>query len=350
MPALPTDHADRIDRRIAVAPMMDWTDRHCRFFLRGFSPRVLLYTEMIHAAAIVRGDAARLLCHSPEEHPLALQLGGSEPSLLAAAAEAGAAAGFDEINLNCGCPSDRVRAGAFGACLMLRPQRVAACVAAMRDAVSVPVSVKMRIGVVTADRAVALSGFDEADYERLHAFTAAVAQAGGRHFIVHARKAALGGLSPRENREVPPLRFDVVRRLIADFPALSFAVNGGLRTAAQVSEALQWCHGVMLGREVYHRPAVLSELHAQVFADGWGIPDAGAQLERMAGYAAREVASGEHPAAITRHMLGLCAGQPGARRYRQHLSEGARGLGSGPPAAARVSELLRGAAMLSADC
>jgi tRNA-dihydrouridine synthase A len=339
--------------KIAVAPMMDWTDRHCRYFLRGFSPRVLLYTEMITAAAIVHGDAARLLRYSPAEQPLALQLGGSDPALLAAAARAGEAAGYCEINLNCGCPSDRVHAGAFGACLMQSPAVVADCVAAMCAAVSLPVTVKMRIGIVASEprgaspaggRVSALSSFEEADYERLRAFTAAVAQAGCRRFIVHARKAALGGLSPRENREVPPLRFDVVQRLRLEFPTLWFAVNGGLRTAAQSEAALRWCDGVMLGREAYHRPAVLSELHAHVFADGWVTPDAERLLERMAAYAEREVAAGEHPASITRHMLGLYAGQPGARRFRQRLSEGARLLGTGAPAAHRIMSLLRQAA------
>ena len=336
-----------IDRKVAVAPMMDWTDRHCRYLLRGFSPRVLLYTEMITAAAIVHGDSARLLRFSPAERPLALQLGGSDPDLLAAAARAGAAAGYDEINLNCGCPSDRVHAGAFGACLMRTPDRVADCVAALRETVRIPVTVKMRIGVLTrAGRDAAIASFDERDYERLQEFTASVARAGCGHFIVHARKAVLGGLSPKENREVPPLRFDVVQRLKQDFPALWIGVNGGLRTAAQSTAALHWCDGVMLGREVYHRPAVLAELHAQVFDDGWTVPAPASMVARMAAYAEREVAAGEPAASITRHMLGLYAGQPGARRFRQCLSEGARSLGIGGHAAAAVSRLLREAATL----
>jgi tRNA-dihydrouridine synthase A len=331
-----------VDRRVSVAPMMDWTDRHCRFFLRGFSSRALLYTEMVTAAAIVRGDRARLLRYTEVERPLALQLGGSDPALLAVAARAGADSGYDEINLNCGCPSDRVHAGAFGACLMLRPERVAECVSAMRSAVTTPVTVKMRIGVLAqsgrgADRA----RFDERDYERLRAFTATVAQAGCSHFIVHARQAVLGGLSPRENREVPPLRFEVVRRLKQEFPHLSIAVNGGLRTTAQSEAALLWCDGVMLGREVYHHPALLSELHQQVFNDSSHMPDPSSMLERMAVYAEREVAAGERASSITRHMLGLCAGLPGARRYRQSLSEGARALGAGAPAAVQVARLIR---------
>ncbi|HEY6451263.1 MAG TPA: tRNA dihydrouridine(20/20a) synthase DusA [Steroidobacteraceae bacterium] len=337
------------DPRLSVAPMMDWTDRHCRFFLRGFSPRALLYTEMITAAAIVRGDGARLLHFSAAERPVALQLGGSEPALLAAAARAGADRGYDEINLNCGCPSDRVHTGAFGACLMLAPARVAECVAAMRAAVPVPVTVKMRIGVIAqSGRGSEVGRFDEQDYARLRDFTAIVARAGCGRFIVHARKAVLGGLSPRENREVPPLRFDVVQRLKQDFPELSVAVNGGMRTAAQGEQALAWCDGVMLGREVYHRPVLLAELHERLFDDGWRRSEPGALLERMAAYAEREVAAGERAAAITRHMLGLCAGRPGARRYRQCLSEGARRLGAGARAGVQVATLLREAAVLCA--
>ena len=212
-----------IDRRFSVAPMMDWTDRHCRYFLRGFSPRVLLYTEMITAEALLRGDAARLLQYSAEEQPLALQLGGSAPARLAAAARLGEQAGYREINLNCGCPSDRVHAGAFGACLMAQPALVADCVAAMRAAVAVPVTVKMRIGTLEGGTgqplARRLADFSEEDYAQLVAFTAAVSAAGCRIFIVHARQAVLGGLSPKENRDVPPLRPEVVRRLAAQFPA-----------------------------------------------------------------------------------------------------------------------------------
>src|ERR1700686_5081594 len=255
--------ASKLDSRIAVAPMMDWTDRHCRYFLRGFSPHVLLYTEMITAAAIVRGDGARLLAFHPEEHPVALQLGGSEPRELAAAARAGEQAGYDEINLNCGCPSDRVASGAFGACLMLEPARVADCVAEMRAHVSVPVTVKMRVGVVSAaGREVrnTAAKFDEADFEALHEFVRSVRDAGCAVAIVHARKAVLGGLSPKDNREIPPLRFDVVKRIKQAFPQLPVIVNGGIRDSAAALEALTWCEGVMLGREAYHRPFVLREL------------------------------------------------------------------------------------------
>jgi tRNA-dihydrouridine synthase A len=326
--------------------MMDWTDRHCRYFLRGFAPDALLYTEMITSAAIVRGDARRLLAFDPEEHPVALQLGGSDPRELAAAARAGEAAGYDEINLNCGCPSDRVASGAFGACLMREPARVADCVAAMRAAVSIPVTVKMRIGVVSGAREEvrgALSRFDDSDFEALHGFVSRVRDAGCAVAIVHARKAVLGGLSPKDNREVPPLRHDVVRRVKRDFADLPVIVNGGFRTAASVLEALTWCDGVMLGREAYHRPVVLSELQRMLggAVSRFEPPSREALLERMARYAQRQLAQGDRLSAITRHMLGLCAGEPGARDYRRLLSEGARAAGAGP-------ELLRRAASISA--
>jgi tRNA-dihydrouridine synthase A len=326
--------------------MMDWTDRHCRYFLRGYSPRVLLYSEMLTAAAITRGDRSRLLSHSPEEHPLALQLGGSDARLLAAAARAGADSGYDEINLNCGCPSERVQSGAFGACLMLEPERVAEAVAAMRAAVAVPVTVKTRIGVVAPEEARAdVAGFGERDYARLHRFITTVMHSGCTVFIVHARKAVLAGLSPAENRSVPPLRLDVVRRLKQDFPQLSIVLNGGLRTVEQCLEALSWCDGVMLGREAYHRPEVLAQLHARLYQDDWQLPDAGGIIERMAAYSAREVASGTPFNAIARHMMGLANGRPGARRYRQMLSLGgaARALHDSRDGA-RAAALLRDAA------
>ena len=310
--------------------MMDWTDRHCRYFLRGFSAQTLLYTEMITAAAITRGDAARLLAFDPEEHPVALQLGGSEPRELATAARLGEAAGYDEINLNCGCPSDRVASGAFGACLMREPERVAECVAAMSAAVRVPVTVKMRIGVVSGTQrevAGALERFDEADFEALHEFVALCRQAGCRAAIVHARKAVLGGLSPKANREVPPLRYEAVRRLKGAFAALPVVVNGGFRTAAAALEALSWCDGVMLGREAYHRPVLLAELERALRPAAAPVCRE-ALLERMARYAEQRLAEGHSLGSITRHMLGLYAGEPGTRAYRRLLSEGARAGGA----------------------
>jgi tRNA-dihydrouridine synthase A len=327
--------------------MMDWTDRHCRYFLRGFSPHALLYTEMITAAAITRGDRARLLDFDPEEHPVALQLGGSDPGELAVAARVGEDAGYDEINLNCGCPSDRVASGSFGACLMLDPDRVAECVAAMCASVSLPVTVKMRVGVVVSTPGVSskdeVARFDERDYESLHNFVHKVRTAGCRVAIVHARKAVLGGLSPKDNREIPPLRFDVVKRIKQAFPQLPVIVNGGIRDSAAALEALTWCDGVMLGRESYHRPFVLRELHHALYPNE---PDLlisrEEMLERMARYSHKELARGGRLSAITRHMLGLYGGQPGAREYRRFLSEGSRVAGAGP-------DLLRNAGRLSHD-
>ena len=336
-----------IDRRIAVAPMMDWTDRHCRYFLRGFSPHALLYTEMITAAAITRGDRARLLDFDPEEHPVALQLGGSDPRELAVAARAGEDAGYDEINLNCGCPSDRVASGSFGACLMLDPGRVAECVAAMCASVSLPVTVKMRVGVVIAKKGVSvkeeIARFDERDYESLHNFVYEVRTAGCQVAIVHARKAVLGGLSPKDNREIPPLRFDVVKRIKEAFPQLPVIVNGGIRDSAAALEALTWCEGVMLGREAYHRPFVLRELHRVLYPNEPDLLTSREEmLERMARYSHDELARGGRLSAVTRHMLGLYGGQPGAREFRRFLSEGSRVAGAGP-------DLLRNAGRLAAS-
>jgi tRNA-dihydrouridine synthase A len=334
-----------LDRRIAVAPMMDWTDKHCRYFLRGFSPHVLLYTEMITSAAILRGDRTRLLAFDADEHPVALQLGGSEPHDLAIAAKAGEDFGYDEINLNCGCPSDRVASGSFGACLMREPELVADCVAAMKASVRIPVTVKMRIGVVAGSKretAEAISQVSDEDVAELHRFVKLVRDAGCEVAIVHARKAVLGGLSPKENREVPPLRYDIVSDLKRAFPALPMIVNGGLRTVEESLGALDWCDGVMLGREAYHRPFVLAQLDAALYG-GSAQPTMTREaiLDRMAHYASREIAKGERLSSITRHMLGLYSGEPGAREYRRTLSEGAREAGAGP-------ELIRAAAPVAA--
>jgi tRNA-dihydrouridine synthase A len=324
---------NELDHRISVAPMMDWTDRHCRYFLRGFAPHTLLYTEMITSAAILRGDRDRLLAFDPEEHPVALQLGGSDPEDLAKAARIGEETGYDEINLNCGCPSDRVASGAFGACLMLEPARVADCVAAMRAAVSIPVTVKMRVGVITAKgRAAheAVEKFDEADFEALHGFVKSVSDAGCQVAIVHARKAVLGGLSPKDNREIPPLRYDVVKRLRLAFPQLPLIVNGGFRDVSSAKDALSWSDGVMLGREAYHRPFVLAELHQALYPEESATPSREELLDRMARYAEHALARGDRLSAIARHMLGLYGGEPGAREYRRTLSEGARLPEAGP--------------------
>jgi len=337
-----------LDRTLSVAPMMDWTDRHCRYFLRGFSPDVLLYTEMLTASAILRGDRDALLEFRSEEHPVALQLGGSDPNYLAHAARFGAEAGYDEINLNCGCPSDKVQAGTFGACLMNQPRLVAEGVAAMIDEVDVPVTVKLRIGTVAGgrpDTEQRVQGFTPAEYDALCDFVAGIFAEGADAVVVHARKAVLGGWSPKENREIPPLRYDVVWRLKQDFPALPIIVNGGFRTAEQSVVALEHCDGVMLGREAYHRPMILAET-MQAIARARGeepgsLPTVSALMERMAHYAEQEMRRGERLSSITRHMLGLLTHTPGAREFRRLLSEGSRERDAGP-------ELLRRAAALAA--
>ncbi|MFZ9709724.1 MAG: tRNA dihydrouridine(20/20a) synthase DusA [Steroidobacteraceae bacterium] len=337
-----------IDRRVSVAPMMDWTDRHCRFFHRGFSPDLLLYTEMVTASAILRGDREKLLEFSTEEHPVALQLGGCEPDYLAAAARYGEEWGYDEINLNCGCPSDKVQKGSFGACLMSEPRLVADCVSAMGEAVDLPITVKMRIGTLrSSDRELdaRLQAFEETDYDALCDFVVAIRAAGADCAIVHARKAVLGNWSPADNREIPPLRYDVVRRLKEDFPDLPIVLNGGLRTAEESVAALEWADGVMLGREAYHRPNVLGEIFAALAAaEGveYRFPSIVEQLERMALYAEREMRRGERLPAISRHLLGLLSHAPGAREYRRLLSEGARHPGAGPELIRRAAEIAAG--------
>jgi tRNA-dihydrouridine synthase A len=301
---------NNLDRRINVAPMMDWTDRHCRYLHRLFAPHALLYTEMIVAAAIVRGNANRLLEHDPAEHPVALQLGGCDPKELAQAARIGASAGYAEINLNVGCPSDRVKSGAFGACLMQRPALVAECVVRMRDAVQVPVTVKCRIGIDERD-----------DYEFFSGFVDAVTGAGVDALIVHARAAILGGLSPKENREIPPLKYEYVHRLQHERPALPIVINGGLDDLASIRAELGKGLGVMLGRAAYHRPALLAELECAVVNSAWRIPEPWEIIEQVVSYAQRQVPRGVRLHSITRHMHGLMAGREGARAWRRFLSE-----------------------------
>jgi len=303
-----------IDRRIAVAPMMDYTDRHCRYLLRLVSPRVLLYTEMVTAQALAHGDVERLLGFDPAEHPVALQLGGSDPRLLAHAARLGAARGYDEINLNVGCPSDRVQSGRFGACLMAEPELVADCVRAMRESVQVPVTVKCRIGID-----------DQDDYAFLERFVATVREAGVDTFIVHARKAFLQGLSPKENREVPPLRYEVPLQLKQEHPDLVVVLNGGLKTVAQVRDWLPRFDGVMLGRQAYHEPYLLAELQREFIDPGAALPTREWIVARYADYVERMLAEGHRLPLMLRHIHGLYAGFPGARSWRRFLSEqGAR--------------------------
>lgn len=296
--------------RLSVAPMMDWTDRHCRVFHRILAPQARLYTEMLHAQAVIHGDRQHLLGFDAREHPVALQLGGSDPALLAQAARIGAEWGFDEINLNCGCPSDRVQAGRFGACLMQEPALVAECVAAMRAEVSVPVTVKCRLGVDQQE-----------DYETLLSFVDGVMRAGCDGVIVHARKAWLKGLSPKENREIPPLRPELVYRLKREHPHWHVVLNGGITAVGPALDHLRYVDGVMLGRAAYHDPYVLHGLDAALA--GTPVRSREALLLAYLPYVQAQVSGGVAIKHITRHILGLFHAQPGGRRFRQILSEGA---------------------------
>lgn len=298
-----------MSRRFCVAPMMDWTDRHCRFFLRQFSQQALLYTEMVTTGALLHGDRARFLAHDPAEHPLALQLGGSVPAELAACARLAQDYGYDEVNLNAGCPSDRVQHNLIGACLMAHPTLVADCIKAMRDAVDIDVTIKHRIGIDGRE-----------SYAELADFVGQVKEAGCRTFIVHARIAILEGLSPKANREIPPLRYEVVHQLKRDFPDLEIILNGGLKTLEECQQHLQVLDGVMLGREAYNNPYLLAEVDQRLFASTAPVISRMAGLQALRPYVEQHVAAGGALHHITRHVLGLAQGFPGARRFRQLLS------------------------------
>ena len=291
--------------------MMDWTDRHCRYFMRLLSPSAFLYTEMVTAAAIVHGEKADLLKYDELEHPIALQVGGSKVDWMTEAAIAAAGLGYDEININVGCPSDRVQNGQFGACLMASPSVVTDCFASMQDKVDVPVTVKTRIGIDDKD-----------SYEFLSSFIEPLVDAGCRKFVVHARIAILDGLSPKDNRTVPPLNYERVYRLKRDFPELEIVLNGGVTALDQVDEILKQIDGVMIGRQAYHHPYFLSELEHHL-EPNYLLPDRRSIVERMLPYIEQQLDQGEKLSRITRHMLGLFAGQPGARAWRRHLSENA---------------------------
>lgn len=307
--SIPATMRPQPSRRFSVAPMMDWTDRHCRFFLRQLSSQALLYTEMVTTGALLHNDAARFLRYHESEHPLALQLGGSNPAELAACAKMAEEYPYDEVNLNVGCPSDRVQNNMIGACLMAHPQLVADCVKAMQDRVSIPVTVKHRIGINGRD-----------SYAELCEFVGTVRDAGCRSFTVHARIAILEGLSPKENREVPPLRYEVAAQLKRDFPDLEIILNGGIKTLEECQQHLQTFDGVMLGREAYHNPYLLAQVDQQLFG-GTQVPLSRAEaLARMRPYIERHIAEGGVMHHITRHVLGLAQGFPGARRFRQLLS------------------------------
>ena len=297
------------NRRVCVAPMMDWTDRHCRYFHRLLTPASVLYTEMVTSAAVLHGNRDRLLAFDSAEHPLALQLGGSDPDELARCAKIAQGYNFDEVNLNVGCPSGRVQKGRFGACLMREPDRVAACVAAMRDSVDIPVTVKTRLGV------------DELDsFEYFSDFVHRVAETGCTVFAVHARKAWLSGLSPKQNRELPPLRHDWVYRLKRENPGLTIILNGGVSTLDQVRFHLGHVDGVMLGRSAYHDPWILAEC-SRLPGLASGVQDRLAAVREMGRYASRQVEQGVPVKHISRHLLGLFQGQPGARVWRRFISE-----------------------------
>jgi len=302
-------HQGAVSRRFSVAPMMDWTDRHCRFFLRLLSRHALLYTEMVTTGALLKGDRERFLRYDEAEHPLALQLGGSVPAELAACAAFAEQAGYDEVNLNVGCPSDRVQNNMIGACLMAHPTLVADCVKAMLDAVTIPVTVKHRIGINGRD-----------SYAELCDFVGQVHEAGCTRFTVHARIAILEGLSPKENREVPPLRYDIAAQLKRDFPGLEIILNGGIKTLAECRTHLQTFDGVMLGREAYHNPYVLADVDSALYGEKTPPISRADALRAMRPYIARHLADGGAMHHITRHVLGLGQGFNGARRFRQLLS------------------------------
>jgi tRNA-dihydrouridine synthase A len=331
-PTLSTGHSPW---RLSVAPMMDWTDRHCRYFHRLLTRHTRLYTEMVTTGALLHGDVPRHLDFNAEEHPVALQLGGSEPADLAACALLAERWGYDEINLNCGCPSERVQRGAFGACLMAEPELVADCVKAMRDACALPVTVKHRIGIDRVER-----------YDFVRDFVGTVAERGGAQvFIVHARNAWLKGLSPKQNREVPPLRYELVAQLKRDFPALTFVVNGGIASDAAIDEQLARVDGVMLGRHAYHQPMALAAWDERFFGSAPADMDVNAIEDTMVRYMVERVLpTGEPFGHASRHMINLRHGQPGARRWRQVWSDAS--LRHEHPA--RVSALAR-AAMQGAD-
>jgi len=289
--------------------MMDWTDRHCRYFHRLLAPSALLYTEMVTSGAVLHGDRERLLAYNPEEHPLALQLGGSQPADLARCARIAAGLAYDEVNLNVGCPSDRVQQGRFGACLMLEPALVRDCISAMKDAVSIPVTVKTRLGVD-----------EQESYGFLTEFVGTVAESGCSVFIIHARKAWLSGLSPKQNREIPELRYDRVSRLKSEFPQLTIILNGGIATAAEAERHLQSVDGIMLGRAAYHDPWILAELQQKLFGNR-GVASRDEAVHALTAYISRQKALGIPVKHISRHVLGLFQGLPGAKRWRRHISQ-----------------------------
>lgn len=302
----------KLNRKFTVAPMLDWTDKHCRYFHRLLTKQAILYTEMVTTGAILHGDRDRHLGFNEEEHPVALQLGGSDPQEMAECARIAEGYGYDEVNINVGCPSERVQKGAFGACLMAEPELIAECVSAMQAAVRIPVTVKNRIGIDDQDEEAGLSRF-----------VSTVADAGCRTFIVHARKAWLKGLSPKENREIPPLRYERVYQLKQEFPQLEIIINGGITTLEQCRQHLRHVDGVMVGREAYHNPWLLAQVDAQIYGGEAVFHDRKAALEALLPYVQAQLDAGAPLSHISRHLLGLFQGMPGARGWRRLISENA---------------------------
>jgi len=306
------NYEKNFQHRFCVAPMMEWTDRHCRYFLRQFSSHTLLYTEMITTGALLHGDAERFLHFNKEEQPVALQLGGSDPVELAEAARMGEQAGYQEINLNAGCPSDRVQRGKIGACLMAEPELVAECIRAMQHAVSIPVTIKCRTGINNLD-----------SQEHLTHFVSTVADAGCTTFIIHARIAILEGLSPKQNREVPPLNYDRVFNIKEQFPSLEIVINGGIKTLEETETMLKKVDGVMMGREAYQNPNILSQVDQRFFGSDTPATSQEEALSRFIDYARKEMDKGVALKHMSKHILGLFQGLPGAKRFRRHISENA---------------------------
>ncbi len=302
----------RLSRQVSVAPMLDWSDTHCRYFHRLLTQHALLYTEMVTTGAIINGDKQKHLKFNSQEHPVALQLGGSSPKDLALCSQIAQDYGYDEVNLNVGCPSNRVQNGRFGACLMAEPNLVAECVASMQNNIQIPVSVKSRIGIDHQD-----------SYEELFNFISKIAETGCKTFILHARKAWLSGLSPKQNREIPPLRYDMVRQIKQDLPTLEIIINGGITTLEQTAEHLQSVDGVMIGREAYHNPMLLAQVDALFYQEMMPVKSAHEIALEIIPYIQIQLAKGTRLHSITRHILGLFHGMQGARAWRRHLSENA---------------------------
>jgi tRNA-dihydrouridine synthase A len=319
-----------LNRKFTVAPMLDWTDRHCRYFHRLLTKQAVLYTEMVTTGALLHGDIDRHLRFNAQEHPLALQLGGSDPHDLTACARLAEDYGYDEVNINVGCPSERVQKGAFGACLMAEPELIGECVNAMQAAVNIPVTVKNRIGID-----------DQDDYEGLHRFISTVAQAGCKTFIIHARKAWLKGLSPKENREIPPLRYALVYQIKQEFPQLEILINGGITTLEQCQMHLQHVDGVMVGREAYHNPWVLAQVDAQLYGTSTAVDDRKAIVEAFLPYVQQQLEQGIPLGHVTRHILGIFQGMAGARAWRRHISENAHKAGAGVALLREAMQMVR---------